>query len=141
MIEHIKRMKIPYLDLWSMLLSGQNASQEQFKSLVLESQRSCASSNTALQGENKLPPITYWLFHKLIQDVGHNMLHLDMQLNSCHHCNLSSYTPLSYLLPMTADGELNSQFPSAIVLNKKLPDLFKLRTKVEKPDIHFSQQT
>ena len=80
------------------------------------------------------------LFHKLIQGVGHNMLHLDMQLNSCHHCTLSLHTPVSYLPPMTTDAELSRQFPLAIDLKKKWPDLLKLRTKGEKLDIQFSQQ-
>ena len=49
MIEHIKMMQTPQLDIWSMILSGQVPHRmEQFKSLVLESQRPCASSNTVL---------------------------------------------------------------------------------------------
>ena len=45
-IEHIKT---PQLDIWSMILSRQVPRRmEQFKSLVLESQRPCASSNTVL---------------------------------------------------------------------------------------------
>ena len=44
-IEYIKTMQIPYLEIWSMLLSGQSSSQEQFKALVLESQRPCPGSN------------------------------------------------------------------------------------------------
>ena len=56
-------MQIPYLDIWSMLLSvGKMPHKEQFKSLVLESQKPCASSNTVLLVENNLPPITKWLF-------------------------------------------------------------------------------
>ena len=38
------------------------ASYEQFKSLVFESRRLCASSNTVLKEENNLPAITDWLF-------------------------------------------------------------------------------
>ena len=37
-------------------------SEEQFKSLGLESQRPYASSNIVLKEENNLPPITGWLF-------------------------------------------------------------------------------
>ena len=38
------------------------------------------------------------------------------------------------------DAELNRQLPFGIDLNKILPDLLlKLRTKVETPDIQFSQ--
>ena len=33
----------------------------QFKSLVLDTQTPCATSNTFLE-ENNLPPIIYWLF-------------------------------------------------------------------------------
>ena len=39
MIEHIKKMQIPRLDIWSMLLSGQVPHRN--KSLVLESERPC----------------------------------------------------------------------------------------------------
>ena len=48
MKEHIKMMQILCLG-------------EQFKSLVLESRRPSASSNTLLQEENNLPPNTDWL--------------------------------------------------------------------------------
>ena len=77
MIEHIKMMQIPYLDIWSMFLSGQVPHNEQFKSLVLESRRPYVSSNTVLSEKNNLPPILIGFFHKLIsmQDVGHNMFH------------------------------------------------------------------
>ena len=40
---------------------------------------------------------------------------------------------------MTIDAELNRKFPFDINLNKILPDLVRLRTKAEKPDIQFSQ--
>ena len=73
-----------------------------------------------------------------MQDVGHNMWHLYVaQLLP----SLYIHAPMSYLLPMTTNGELNRQFPFAIDLNKILPDLLKLRTKVEKADIEFSQHT
>ena len=49
MIVHIKTIRIPYLG-------------KQFKSLVLQSRRPCASSNTVLQRGNNLPPITDWFF-------------------------------------------------------------------------------
>ena len=39
---------------------------------------------------------------------------------------------------MTIDAELNRKFPFDIDLNKILPDLVRLRTKAEKPDIQFS---
>ena len=59
MIEHIKAMQIPYLEIWSMLLSlGKVPHKEQFKSLVLEFQRPCAGLSTVLLVENNLPRIT-----------------------------------------------------------------------------------
>ena len=61
MIERIKMMQTAYLDIWSMLLWTISASYKLFKSLVLDTQRFCASSNTVLE-ENNLPPIMYWLF-------------------------------------------------------------------------------
>ena len=42
---------------------------------------------------------------------------------------------------MTIDVELIRKFPFDIDLNKILPDLFRLRTKTEKPEIQFSQFT
>ena len=68
--------------------------------------------------------ITYHLlligfFHKLIsvQDAGHNMLHLHVaqQLPS-----LKVHAPVSYILPMKINAELNRQFPFSIDLNKIL---------------------
>ena len=50
-----------YLDIWSMLFSEQ-VSHLMCKSLVLESEYSCASSNIVLWEENNLPPITDWFF-------------------------------------------------------------------------------
>ena len=69
-MEHIKTMEIPSFDILSILLSGQSASLDQFKSFVLESQRPCGSPNAALQSYRR--KITYHLitllvgfFHKL----------------------------------------------------------------------------
>ena len=42
---------------------------------------------------------------------------------------------------MATDAELNRKFPLDIDLNEILPDLLRLRTKAEKPDIQFSQYT
>ena len=63
-------MEIPSFDILSILLSGQSASLDQFRSFVLESQRPCASPNAALQSYRR--KITYHLitllvgfFHKL----------------------------------------------------------------------------
>ena len=78
MIEHIKMIQIPCLDIWSMLLSRQvphrsNSSHLfwNLKDLVL------------VQIMSQRRKITYQLlligfFHELISvfDVGHNMLHL-----------------------------------------------------------------
>ena len=59
---------------------------------------------------------------------------------NCHHLKFVR-TPVSYLIRMIIDAERNSQCPLAIDLSKILPDLFKLRTKAEKPHIQFSQHT
>ena len=67
-----------------------------------------------------------------MQDVGQNMLYL-------HKAQQLQSLTRSYLLPMAIDAELDRQFPLAIDLNKILPDLLKLRTKAEKPDIQYSQ--
>ena len=42
---------------------------------------------------------------------------------------------------MTIDAELNLKFPFDVNLNKILPDLLRLTTKAQKPDIQFSQYT
>ena len=42
---------------------------------------------------------------------------------------------------MTIDAELNRKFPLDIDLKNILPHLLRLRTKVEKPEIQFSQYT
>ena len=42
---------------------------------------------------------------------------------------------------MRIDAEQNRQLLLAIDLNKTWPELLKLRTKAEKPDIQFSQHT
>ena len=71
-----------------------------------------------------------------MQDVGD----VAFTCSSTAAITLSSHAPVSYLLAVTIiDAELNRQFPLAIDLNKILPDLLKLRTKAEKPDIPFSQ--
>ena len=71
-----------------------------------------------------------------MQDVGCNMLHLHVaqQPPSCS-CT-SELSPTS-----DKDAELNRQLSFGIDLNKILPDVLKLRMKVEKPDIQFSQHT
>ena len=42
---------------------------------------------------------------------------------------------------MTTDAELNLKFPFDVNLSKILPDLFRLTTKAQKPDIQFPQYT
>ena len=74
-----------------------------------------------------------------MQDVEHNMLNLHVDQ---HLSLLEVHAPASYLQgTMTTDAELNRKFPFGIDLNKILPDLLKLRTKAENPDIQFSQYT
>ena len=71
-----------------------------------------------------------------MQGVGHNKLYLHVWLNQ-QLPSLKFHAPVSYLLPIT---KMNRQLPFGIDLNKILPDLLlKLRTKVETPDIQFSQ--
>ena len=97
-----KMMKIPYLDIWVYASFWTSFSQQQFKSLVLESWRFCASSNTGLRRK-----ITYHILlivfyiNKLIsmKDVGHNMLHLHVA-QQLPAITLSSWT-ITYLLPMS----------------------------------------
>ena len=77
----------------------------------------------------------YWFFHKLIsmQHVWH-MLQLNV-VRQLYVITLSSCT--SEISPTYDEGaELIRQFPFSIDLNKILP---VVRTKAEKPDIHFSQ--
>ena len=79
MIEHIKMMQIADTLSWHMVNASPwtSASYKHSKSLVLESPRPCASSNTVLDLEENKSRIV--VFHKLIslQDVGH-MLHLNV---------------------------------------------------------------
>ena len=53
MIEHLKMMKIPYLYIWSMLFRTSSLHRLS-KSLVFDTKRPCASSNTTLD-KNSLP--------------------------------------------------------------------------------------
>ena len=80
MIGYINMMQIPYLEIWSMLLSGQVLYIKAIQVTCFGiSRRPCAKhcplGGTVLQEDNNL---LVGLFHKLIsmQDVGHNMLHL-----------------------------------------------------------------
>ena len=80
MIEHIKMIQIPCLDIWPMLLSGYLSHWSTSRNLFWNL-RPCASWNIVLEKENSLPTtITDWLFHKLISvlDVGYNILHLNV---------------------------------------------------------------
>ena len=68
-IEHVNDTNIRKSDtndtiLWHMVIASfwPSVSCEQFKSLVFESGGLCASSNTVLEEENNLLPITDWLF-------------------------------------------------------------------------------
>ena len=80
------------------------------------------------------------VFHKLIsvRDVVHNMLHLHVaqQLSS------TKVHALRVIFPtIENDADLNSHFSLDIFLNKILPDLLKLKSEAEKPDIQFLQHT
>ena len=68
-------MQIPYLDIWSMLLST-SASYKLFKSLLWNVQRHVIVQTFSLK-KITCHPLCIAFFHKLIsiQDVG-NMLHL-----------------------------------------------------------------
>ena len=133
-----KKIQIPYLDIWPMLLSGQVPHRSNSIHLFWN-----LKDPVLVQLVSYRRKITYHLllidfFHKLIsmQDLGHNMLHLHVaqQLPSLHE-------PVSYSPTNDNDAELNRQFPFGIDLNKILPELLKLRTKAEKPGIQFSQYT
>ena len=70
-----------------------------------------------------------------ILDVGNNMLHLHIgQQPSSLYMHEWVISPTS-----DNDAELNRQFPPGTDLNKILPNLLKLKTKVVKHDIKFSQ--
>ena len=77
--------------------------------------------------------------HKLIwmQDLGYNTLRLHVTESKTSIPQISCSSESS---PINGKGpHLNRHFPSGIDLNKIVPDLLKLTTKVEKPDIQFSQ--
>ena len=110
-----KTMQILYLDIWPMLLSGHVPHREAIQVTCFGISKTMCVPVRNLFYRTKL---TYHLlligfFHKLIlmQGVAHNMLHLD---SSTTGITLSWYTPVSNLLPMTIDAELNIQFPLAI---------------------------
>ena len=135
MTERIKMMQIPYLDIWSMSQQVLHTSYSSHLFWILKDPV-CASSNTVLE-ENNLPPIMYWFFHKLIsmQDVWHML-----QLNVVRQLYVITLSSCTSEISSTYDegAELIRQFPFSIDLNKILP---VVRTKAEKPDIHFSQNT
>ena len=77
--------------------------------------------------------------HKLIwmQDLGYNTLHLHVTESKTSIPQISCSSESS---PINGKGpHLNRQFPSGIDLNKIVPDLLKLTTQAEKPNIQFSQ--
>ena len=55
-------VQIPYLLTYGQCFFLDKNLIGAIKSLVLESRRSCVSSNTVLLEENNLSPITDWLF-------------------------------------------------------------------------------
>ena len=121
---------------WHMVNASLTNILIQFKSLVLDTQRPCASSNPFLE-ENNLPPIIYGFFHKVISmhDVRH-MLGI-FKCSSTAGITLRSCT--GELSPDNdTDPELNRQFPFSIDLHKILP---VVRTKARKSNIDFSKHT
>ena len=74
-----------------------------------------------------------------MQDVGHNMLYLQVG-QQLPPTNLSSWT--SDLSPTNdKDAELSQNFPFSIDLKQHIAKLLKLRTKAKKPDIKFPRYT
>ena len=128
-----------HLDIWPMFLSEQVLHRlieaTQVTSCFRTSRRPCAKYCWQRR------QITYQLLpiglpHKpvSVQDVGHNMLNLHAPAAAITQSSCNSMLSL-----LSNDAELNRQFPFGIFLNKILPDLLKLRTKAEKPDIQFLQ--
>ena len=134
-----KKIQIPYLHMWSLLFPGQVSHRSNSSQLFWN-----LENPVLVQSMYYRRKITYHLlltgfFHKLIlvQDVGHNMLHLHAapKMPSLH-------VPVSYLsCQWQGYAELNRHVPFGIDLNKILPDLLKLRTKAEKLGIQFPQNT
>ena len=84
-------------------------------------------------------PLRNGFLHKLIwmQDLGYNTLHLHVTESKTSIPQISCSSESS---PINGKGpHLNRQFPSGIDLNKIVPDLLKLTTQAEKPNIQFSQ--
>ena len=138
MKEHIQMRQIPYLDIWSMLLSGQISHRGNSSHLFWNLKDSVLVQTLSYRRKITYHLLLIGFFQKLIsmQDVGHMLhLHVAQQLPSLYlHQWIISPT-------IDNDAGLNRQFPFDIDLNKILPDLLKLRTKAEKPAIQFSQHT
>ena len=137
MIEHIKRYKYPILTYGQCFFLD--------KCLIGAIPVSCfgiyLEDPVLVQTLSYRRKITYYLlligfFHKLIsmEHVEHNILHLHVRQQ------LSSLYMHQWVISPTNDNdaELKRQFPFGTDLNKVLANLFKLRTKTEKPDIKFS---
>ena len=140
MIEHIKMMAIPYLDILSMLLSGQvphrsNPQCHLFRNL---------KDPVLVQTLYFTRKITHHLlligfFHKLISvpDVGHNMLHLHVaqQLPSL-------YMHQWIICPTKWQWCWAEQTISIWHWSKQnIARLTQVKDKTEKPAIQFSQYT
>ena len=97
MIEHIKMMQIPYLDIWSTLLSGQVSHMSNSSHLFCNLNYPVLVQALHYRRKRTYHLLLTGFFHKLIsmQDVG-RMLHL----NVAQQLPSSSYSPVSYLLPM-----------------------------------------
>ena len=85
MIEHIKMMQLPYLEIWSLRLSG-NASYHTSNSCHLFWNLEDPVLVQTLSYRRKIThhPLLIGFFHKLVSmhDVGHNVLHLQITCSS-----------------------------------------------------------
>ena len=112
---------MPYVDIWSMLLSGQVLHRSNSSNLFWN-----LEDPVLVQTASYRKKITY---------------HLYVAFTCSSTAAISTCTCELSLLPMKKDPELNRQFPFGINLNKILPDLLKLRIKAEKPGIQVLKHT
>ena len=139
MIVRIKIMQITYLDIWSMLLSGQVSHTMRAIQVTYFGILKTLCQFLPYRRKITHHPLLIGYFHKLIwmQDVGYNTLHLHVTES---RTSITQILCTSESSPINdKDPQLNRQFPFGIDLNKILPDLLILRTKAEKPNIQFSQ--
>ena len=114
MIEHIRMVQIPYLDIWSMLLSGQVIHRliEAIKVIFLESWEDPLLNTVLLRG-NQLTSYYWWVFSiKWFQcKILCIICCIYILLNSWRH---SKFMHQWWVISPTNDknnAELNRQFP------------------------------